>query len=141
MQGLKAVIFAFLATLSYTAETVIADQKLPRITPLLLTFLLGVGTALVSLVLILFSPEKISWPSKGEVGWVAVVVLLVFCADWMHFASLHYKAGAVVLCTSYALMPVLATIMKAEMPSARMALAWLCAGLALALAYKEVVGK
>jgi hypothetical protein len=141
MRHWKAVLFAFLATLSYTSETVIADQKLARTTPLLLTFLVGVGTASISLFLLMTSSGKIAWPGRTEYGWLILVILLTFCADWMHFASLHNKVGAAVLCTSYALMPVLASAMKAEMPSGRLILAWICGSLALVLASQEVMRK
>lgn len=138
----KAVLFAFLATVFFSGEATIADMKLQRPSPLFLTFLLGIGIAVFSLVpLACISPNKIVWPNKSEYGWMLMVVILTCTADWAHFAALHYRVGATILCTSYALMPIFASMMKAEMPSLRLFFAWICAGLALLLAYQEVTTK
>ena len=139
MKHWKAFVFALLASVSYTVEAVVTDEKLEKPTPLLLAFPLGVCSALLSLILLLCTPqEKIVWPSGAAWSWVVLAALLTFGADWAHFGALHHKAGAVVLCTSYALMPVMATAMKGEMPSTRLVIAWLFGAMALYLSYEEV---
>lgn len=137
---MKTVTLALVATFSYAIETVVADKKLSNSNPFAITLLMGVVAIVVSGThLLFFTPAaQMQWPKEEQFLWLALVLVLAYVADLCHFYALHYNVGAVVLCTSYALLPVLASMMKGEMPSTRLVIAWLLAACALFLAYKEV---
>lgn len=135
---MKAVLYAFLATLCYSAEIVIADNKLSKVHPLLLTFYVGTGISIGAALMLLAQGITIELPSKDVTWWILIVLAISFIADWSHFTSLHLGVGAVVLCISYSLMPVVATAIKGDLPSLRLIASWVLAAMALLLAYKEV---
>lgn len=137
---MKAVVLALVATFSYALETVVADKKLSNANPFAITLLMGVVAIIVSGArLLFFTPvTEMQWPKQEQYLWLALVLVLAYMADLCHFYALHHNVGAVVLCTSYALLPVLASMMKGEVPSTRLIIAWLFAACALLLAYKEI---
>jgi len=146
---MQAVFFALAATIVYSLDTVLADNKLSKVTPLAITLIMGItmvifsaaGLWITQMELPFKGAEKIEWPTVNQWGWTALIVILAFAGDVFHFYSLHYKIGAVVLCTSYALQPVIATAFRGEFPSMRLMIAWTLAAAALLLAYKEIAEK
>ena len=70
---------------------------------------------------------------------IASIVVISFTADWAHFAALKAHAGATVLATFYLMIPIICTMMKGEIPSARMVYAWILLGVALFLVKDELL--
>lgn len=127
-----AALLAIIATVFYTSETVVTDMKLSHVNSMLLTFLVGIGSAAISgTCLLIRRPENIVMPTRGEIGWVAIIIACTFFADWFHFMSLEMRAGAIVLCTAYALMPVFTSMMEFKLPSKDLVGAWVSIACAL----------
>ena len=139
-----SIIFSVIAMILYSSEVVTTDLKLSKMNPWNMTFLYGLGTAIVSIPFVYWysgsGPETIvSWPSRpNEWGYVLLVCLFAAGGAWANFSALHHEAGAVVLCTVYMLLPVAAALIMAALghhgfPSWRLMLAWALAGVALYL--------
>ena len=129
---IAAAVLAIIATIFYTGETVATDTKLSHVNSMLLTFLVGIGSAIISgSCLLIRPPETLAMPSRSEIGWVAVIIACTFFADWFHFMSLEMRAGAIVLCTSYALMPLFSSMMEFKLPSKDLVGAWVSIAFAL----------
>lgn len=132
----KSFLLCVLAMVFYGLEISVADWKLTRISPRLLTFCYALGVAtLAGVGLLVDWPETV--PRGKEWSFVGLMVLASFVAALAHFAALHEGAGAVSLTLVYCLLPVVASlfaaVFKGEIPTLRLVLAWVAAAVALAL--------
>lgn len=132
MEGIVLAL-CLTAALFYSAEMVTQERKLPDVTPIVVTFVLGVGVALYGLPLVI--AEVIMGSAKLPMGWewalIFVIPVVAFLADWSHFTAIHARVGAVVLATMYITIPVFTSILKLELPSAMRLGSWLLTGMAL----------
>jgi drug/metabolite transporter (DMT)-like permease len=132
----KSFLLCVLAMAFYGLEISVADWKLTRISPRLLTFCYALGVAVLAGIGLLFHwPETI--PCGKEWAFVGMMIVASFVAALAHFAALHEGAGAVSLTLVYCLLPVVASLFAAvfngELPTVRLVLAWAAAAVALAL--------
>lgn len=143
-----SLFFSMLAMTLYASEIVTTDLKLSKINPWSMTFLYGLGTALIALPFVLGSPDLVemkTWPTKAA-EWGFVILICVFAAGaaWAHFSALNHHSGAVILCTFYMLLPVVAAglmaILGHGLPTWRLVVAWILAGAALYLAGSHLTG-
>lgn len=131
----------FICSFFYAGETVLADRKLSHVSPLVLTFFSGIGITVISGLCILFSEKELAYP-KGNDWWSLVfVIVLFFLADLTHFWALNAKAGAVLLASFYLLIPVMASVLKFEIPSRATILSWILAGIAVLVLAQEMSQK
>ncbi len=138
-----ALTFCFLAALLYATEIVITDKHLSRVSPVLLTGLFGLGIMLAAVPGIVSAYQNGSLQSPSGHQWtlIAAVAILSFFADWSHFSALERRAGSAVLATFYMLLPVICSLLKFQLPSSNMILAWLLGGVALFLVSGELNGE
>lgn len=142
---MRAIISCALASVMYAAEIVIADRYLRHIAPSVMTFCLGLGVAICALPFALYNvccnkADVITMPTGREWILIAAMVIVSFAADWAHFVALKANAGATILATFYLMIPVICTMMKGEVPPARMLCAWALLGVALFLVKEELLG-
>lgn len=110
----------------YALETALVDQQLPRVPPLVLTFWSGLGiTVLSGLMLFVGQRGAVYAPSTQEWLLIALVTLVFFAADYTHFYVLHVRAGAVLLSTTYLLIPVITSLLEFKAPTLPLALSWI----------------
>ena len=118
----------------YALETALVDQQLPRVPPLVLTFWSGLGITILSGCLLLFGQRGAVYaPSAQEWLLIALVTLLFFAADYTHFYVLHVRAGAVLLSTTYLLIPVITSLLEWRAPTLPLVLSWILGFLAMLL--------
>lgn len=133
----KSLVFCTIAMVCYGLEIAVADWKLAKLSPRLLTFCYALGVAACAGLSLLVSRERPALPAGPEWAFLGLMILASFAAALAHFAALHAGAGAVALTLYYCLLPVVASAfaaaVKREIPDARLVLAWLAAVLALAL--------
>ena len=135
----KVLIYLCLACSTlYALETSFVDRKLNNVSPILLTLWTGVGIVLISAVLLLtthrhhgFFPAKEAWPL------IFMVTILFFAADYTHFYVLHLRAGAVLLSTTYLLIPIIASLIEQQQPSLSIILAWVFGFISLLLLFSK----
>ncbi len=134
------LLFCVLACFFYAAEVVIADKWLGKTSPILITMLFGLGICIFSLpgVVRNFQNGTTQVPGGKEILIITAAAFLSFLADWFHFAALHQRVGAVIVATSYLLIPIMCSAMKCEIPSVRMIGAWILGGMALYLMSDEL---
>lgn len=133
----KALVFCTVAMVCYGLEIAVADWKLTRLSPRLLTFCYALGVAACAGLSLLFSRDRPALPVGPEWMFLGLMILASFAAALAHFAALHARAGAVVLTLCYCLLPVVASVfgvvVKGEVPTAKLALGWVAAVIALIL--------
>lgn len=131
-----ATFFCVLAMVFYALETSIADWKLAKVSPRVLTLCYALGVAICAGISLLFTKEQ-TIPHGSQWVYVILMVGVSFVAALSHFAALHHESGAVTLTMFYCLMPVAATLFmalfKQQLPSWRLVVAWGIAALALYL--------
>lgn len=133
----QALIYISLAcSVLYALETTFVDKRLKHVPPITLTFWTGVGIVLISGLMLLtthkshaFLPTRETWPL------LITVTILFFGADYTHFYVLNQRAGAVLLSTTYLLIPILASLFEVQIPSAQLVLAWIFGFVALVLLF------
>ena len=132
----KAMLFCALAMVFYGLEISVADWKLAKVSPRVLTFCFSLGVALLAGLSLIFAKGQVL-PKGSDWTVVVLMVLASFVAAVAHFAALNEGAGAVVLTMFYCLLPVVASlfaaVFKGEAPSWRLVLAWFAAVIALVL--------
>lgn len=136
----NGLLFSICACFFYATEFVIADKWLGKTSPILITMLFGLGICTFSLPGVFrgFQDGTIQAPGGKEILIVFAAAFLSFLADWFHFAALHQRVGAVIVATSYLLIPIMCSAMKCEAPSLRMIGAWILGGMALYLMSGEL---
>jgi hypothetical protein len=122
----------------YALETALVDQQLPRVPPLVLTFWSGLGITILSGCMLLFGQRGAVYaPSAQEWLLIALVTLLFFAADYTHFYVLHVRAGAVLLSTTYLLIPVITSLLELRAPTLPLVLSWILGFLAMLLLFSR----
>lgn len=134
------LLFCVLACVFYAGEVVMVDKWLSHTSPIMITMLFGAGIAIFAVPGVLQGVQSgsIAMPSWKEVMLILGIAFVAFLADWFHFAALNQRVGAVVIATSYVLIPVACSIMKWESPSLKMIVAWILGGIALYLISDEL---
>jgi drug/metabolite transporter (DMT)-like permease len=132
----KALLFCTIAMIFYGLEISVADWKLSKVSPRVLTLCYSLAVAVFAGLSLVFARGQVG-PAGSEWTFVGLMVLASFVATVGHFAALNEGAGAVVLAMFYCLLPVVASlfaaVFKGEAPSLRLVLAWLAAVTSLVL--------
>jgi drug/metabolite transporter (DMT)-like permease len=139
MMPRKILIYVCLVSSAfYALETSLVDKKLPNVPPMVLTFWSALGITLISGFLLISTHKNHLYTlSAQEWGLVVLVTLLFFGADYTHFYVLHLKAGAVLLSTTYLLIPIIASIVEMQVPSMQIVLAWIFGFVSLLLLFNR----
>ncbi|MGE0533451.1 MAG: hypothetical protein AB7O68_00650 [Pirellulales bacterium] len=106
--------------------------------PLVLTFWSGLGITLLSgLMLLAGQRGAVYVPSAQEWLLIGLVTLVFFAADYTHFYVLHVRAGAVLLSTTYLLIPIMTSMLEFRVPTIPLVLSWLLGFLAMLLLFSR----
>lgn len=131
-------LICLLSSLFYAFETSLVDKKLQNVPPLVLTFWSGLGITLIAGVMLLTTHKSSFYaPSSHEWALIILVTLFFFGADYTHFYALHLKAGAILLTTTYLLIPIIASIIEFQQPSLQLVLAWIFGFTSLLLLFSK----
>lgn len=130
-----AIVLCLFASALYAAEITLTDKRLERISPIVLVFVLGLTTCMVTLPVLLWRVREgtLIFPSASEWVVLGIVLLLGVAADWTHFAALHFRSGGIVLTTMYMLLPVFCSVFEGQRPTWRTIVAWGLGAIALIL--------
>lgn len=127
------LILCLSAAIFYSIEMVSQERKLPKITPIVVTFLFGLGVMLYGLPIVTAEVVMgtVKWPNNWEWCLLFIIPIIAFFADWSHFVAIHAQIGSIALATMYMAIPVFASLLKLESPSLPRVISWLLTGLAL----------
>ncbi len=76
-------------------------------------------------------------PTSTEWALIGLVTIFFFGADYTHFYALHLRAGAVLLSTTYLLIPVIASVIEFQQPSLQLVLSWMFGFASLLLLFSK----
>jgi drug/metabolite transporter (DMT)-like permease len=125
-------------SLFYALETTIVDKRLSKVSPIVLTFWSALGITVIAGVVCMFKKEDLL-PEEIRFEWIALLgaIIFFFAADYTHFLALNQGAGAVLLATTYLLIPAMCSLFRWESPSWSTIVAWALATTAIILLYKD----
>ncbi len=131
---------ALIAMAFYALEIAITDFKLSAISPRLLTLMYSVGVATFAFISLIFNPARVGAPHANQMSFIASMIIVSFIAASAHFYAINQGIGTTRLTLVYALLPVAGSlyilILKRELPSWNLIIAYILAAIALYLVSK-----
>jgi drug/metabolite transporter (DMT)-like permease len=130
-------LLPLLAAAFYAGEMVITDNRLTKMSPVVLTFLTSLGMTVFTLCLMVYDHSywaQIKTATTHEWYGIGLLVLACCLGALCHYGSLHKDTGATMLALFYVLLPVFAAAMKFEKPTPKMIFAWILAGVSCYIA-------
>lgn len=133
-----AIFFSLSAVAFYALEIFITDWKLSHISPRFLTLCYALGVAIFAFIGVLsLKPGQVITPNGKD--WVFIILMIIasFGGAISHFFALNRSTGTIALTIYYMLLPVAGSIyvyiFRGNIPSIRIVIAWLLAGIAVIL--------
>jgi hypothetical protein len=106
------------------------------------TFIAAIGIVIISGTCLALNPPTMEqMPVRADYKFILLVTVFFFLADYFHFLSLHKNSGAVLLSTTYVLIPVFCSVLKWEKPSPQVVIAWILGAIAILLIGQSTMGK
>lgn len=151
-----ALFLCLLASFLYAVEIQLTERFLKGVSSIVLTMMFGLTIFLCALAFVVYGSLKgtvvtsdelgsaeemttIAWPVGWQWVFIVIVGVATFGADWAHFGAIQKHASGPMLATFYIAIPIMCNMMKGEIPSWKMVLAWILGGAALALIRNELV--